>query len=289
MELFNKVFIQDLEAYREGLANKDFQFCNIISNRITTDAVFLESKEFALIGAILKDVLPDFQRVEESYEEKIRKKFIEVLNDYIKHQEELESSFILDRFSEFFDENKKFFTSSLEDYSENKDYTSKIIKFCLEFIKNELEDNNLPYSEDFLILGAKNEISRASRQFGCTTHQHILQYILSFSQRLQDFFKVLLSSEVTKPEKWKERYEKYRKLLRDNIQEYDLSEEYIKKSLEDLYELIKEWRFMFMRLMNIMIPMPHQSQQIKIPSRIENELKEMVSKTISRELKGEEK
>lgn len=290
MELFNQVFIQDLEAYKEGLENKDFRFCNVISNRITIDAVFLESKEYALIGAILKDVLPEFRRVEESDEEEIRKKFIAVLNDYIKHQEDLNYSFILSRFSEFFDQNKKYFTSSYEDYSENKDYTSKIIKFCLEFINNELEENNLPYSDDLLILGVLNEISRASRQFGCTTHQHILQYILSFSQRLQDFFKVLLlSSEVPDPEKWKERYEKYRDLLKNNVKGYDLSEEYIKKSLDDLFQLIKEWRFMFMRLMSIMVPIPQQSQQIKIPSRIENELKDMVSKAISKELEGEEK
>ena len=75
--------------------------------------------------------------------------------------------------------------------------------------------------------------------------------------------------------------------MKDNVREYDLSEEYIKRSLDDLYKLIKEWRLMFMRLMNIMVPITQPSQQIKIPSRIENELKEMVSKAISGELKGD--
>jgi len=288
MELFQNVLIQDLEAYIEGLNNKDFRFCNIISNRIMTDAIFLESKEFTLLGAILKNILPDFQRIEEIHEENIRKKFITVLNNYIKYQERLDYSFILNRFSEFFDESKKYFVSSYEDYKENKDFTSKVIIYCLEFLKGELEENILPYLDDLLTLGILNEISRASRQFGCTPHQHILQYILSFSYRLQDYFKMLITSdELEYRNKWKERNNKFRNILKSNIEEYQLSDEYIVKSLENLYEFVKEWRFMFMRLMNIIPSMPSVYSQIKIPSRIENELKDMVSKTISEELKGE--
>ena len=288
MELFNKVFIEDLEAYINGLENKDFQFCNIISNRITTDAIFLDSKEFALIGAILKDTLPNFQRVEESYEETIRKKFVSVINDFMKYQEKLDCSFILNRYSDYFDESKQYFTSSFEKYSENKDYTSRIINFCLKFLKDELEKGNLPYAEDLLVMGVLNEISRASRQFGCTSHQHILLNILSFSHRLQDYFKVLLTSDDKYANKWKESYQKYRAILKDNIKKYDLSDDYIQRSSEDLFELIKEWRFMFLRLMNILPPMPQPPPQIKIPSRVENELKEMVSKAISKELEGED-
>lgn len=289
MELFNKVFTEDLEAYINGLENKDFQFCNIISNRITTDAIFLGSKEFALIGAILKDTLPNFQRVEESYEERIRKKFVDVIKDFMKNQEKLDCSFIINRYSDYFDESKKYFNSSFENYSENKDYTTKIIGFCLNFLKEELKKDNLPYAEDLLVMGVLNEISRASRQFGCTSHQHILLKILSFSHRLQDYFKVLLTSDEKYADKWKESYQKYRKILKDNIDKYDLSDDYIQRSSEDLFELVKEWRFMFLRLMNILPPMPQQPPQIKIPSRVENELKDMVSKAISKELEGEDK
>jgi len=97
-----------------------------------------------------------------------------------------------------------------------------------------------------------------------------------------------LTSDDKYADKWKESYQKYKILLKDNIEKYDLSNDYIQRSSEDLFELVKEWRFMFLRLMNILPPMPQPPPQIKIPSRVENELKEMVSKAISKELEGED-
>ena len=290
MELFQDILIEDLEVYKKALEIKDFQFCNIISNRITLNAVFLESKEFVLIGAILKDTLPNFQKLEEDNEQKARKEFTKVIDIYLKYIETLDCFTILNKYSEYYDIFRQHFNSSIEKYTENKDYSSYVIKFCLEFLKKELEENILPYSEDIVTYGILNEILRTSQNFGCTSHQHMLKLILSFFSRLNDYFKVvLLSDELTESKGllWRERFNIFRNKLIMNINQYELSDTYIEKSLEDLYCFIKEWRFMFIRLMNLMPPI--QQQQVKIPSRIENELKKMVSEAISKEIKGEEK
>lgn len=287
MGIFDNVIIEDLETYKKGLNNKNFQFCNVISNRITMNAVFIESKESALIGAIIKDILPEFQRLEEEYENKVRNEFIKVINIYIDNIEKLDYILIMDKYSEYYDIYKQYFNTNFEKYTENKDYSSRVIKFCLEFLKKELDDDILPFSEQLLTSGVLNEISRVTRNFGCTTHQHMLKLILSFFSRLRDYYKVLVLSDEKETDNWKNRYEKCKEKLNDNIQDYELSDTYIERCLEDLYDFIKEWRFMFMRLMNLIPPM--QLQQIKIPSRIESELKEMVSETISKKLEGEEK
>ncbi len=289
MESFKDILIEDLDVYKNALEIKDIQFCNIISNRITMNAVFLESKEFALIGAILKDTLPNFQKLEEDYEQKARKEFMKVIDNYLKYIETIDCFTILDKYSEYYDIFRQHFNSSIEKYTENKEYTSYVIKFCLEFLKKELEENILPYSEDIVTSGILNEILRTSQNFGCTSHQHMLKLILSFFSRLNDYFKVvLLSDELTESKRllWRERFNVFRNKLKRNISLYELSDTYIEKSLEDLYCFIKEWRLMFIRLMNL-LPSIRQ-QQVKIPSRIENELKKMVSETISKELKGEE-
>ncbi len=285
--MFDRVFIEDLEAYKKGLDKRDFHFCNILSNRITMNAVFLKSKEFALVGAILKDFLPNFQRLDEEQENRARKDLVKIINTYIKNLERLDCFLILDKYSEYYDVFKQHFNSNFEKYTENKDYTLNVTNFCLEFLKNELEENLLPFSDNMLIAGVLNEISRTSQNFGCSSHQHILRLILSYFSKIQEYFKVLVLSDELKHKEWEKRYESYKIKLKTNIQDFELSETYIKKSLEDLFEFIMEWRFMFMRLMNI-VPLMQQ-QQIKIPSRIENELKSMVSSAISKELEGEKK
>ena len=63
-----------------------------------------------------------------------------------------------------------------------------------------------------------------------------------------------------------------------------MSNSYLEKSANDLFKFIKEWRFMFLRLMNILPPI---QQQIKMPSQVDKELKDMISQTIKNELEGE--
>ena len=286
MEFFNNIILEDLEVFKRSLDRRDFQFCNIISNRITMNAVFLDSKEYALIGAILKNVLPNFQKVEEEHESKVRKELIKIIDIFINYKEKLDCLFIIDKYSEYYDTFRPFFNSIYEKYTENKDYTSRVVKICLDFLKKELKENNIPLSEDLVVLGVLSEISRTAQNFGCTPHQHILKLTLSFYSRLQDYFKILVISDKSANNEWKIRYDGYRNRIVSNIENYDLSQIYIENSTLDLFEFIKEWRFMFLRLVNIM---PLMQEQVKIPSRIENELKNMVSQAISKEIEGEDK
>ncbi len=284
MEKFPKVIIEDLEVYKKGLDKKNYQFCNVISNRITMNSVFLESKEFALIGGLLKDILPNFQKLEEEDENKARRELIKIIDIYIKNIENLDCVFIIDKYSEYYDTFKQCFNSSIEKYTENKDYTSKVINYCLSFLKKELDEDSLPLSEDLLTSGVLNEISRITRSFGCTTHQHMLKLVLSFFSKLRDYFKVLLLSDETENVEWSNRHKTHIGILKENITNYELSDGYIERCLDDLYVFIKEWRLMFMRFMNIIPQIP---QQVRIPSRIDSELKNLVSKAVSKEIKGE--
>ena len=78
-----------------------------------------------------------------------------------------------------------------------------------------------------------------------------------------------------------------KKKFTENINAYEMSDTYIKRSIDDLFDIIKEWRYMFLRLMNIGIP--RQEGKMKIPTKVEEELKGMVSKVTSQELEGKEK
>jgi len=287
MESFRSVLIEDLEVYKRSLDEKNYPFCNIIGNRLTINACVLESKEFVLIGAILKNIIPYFQRLEEKIEKNANKALKKIIDDIIEMQENLDSLIILDKYSEFFDTYRQNFNTSLEIYKENKDYTSKVFDFCIKFLIKESEENKIPLSQNLLFSGVLNELSRASNNYGCTSHQLMLQLIISFFSRLDDYFRVLIISNDTVDTIWNERYNNYKKMLIENLNSYEMSDTYIKKSVDDLFIIVKEWRFMFFRLMNI--GFLTKEEKIKIPSKVEEELKQMVSKVTSQEIEGKEK
>ena len=287
MESFRSVLIEDLVVYRRGLKEKDYSFCNIISNRITVNACVLESKEFVLIGAFLKSLIPFFQRFDEATEKKANTDLRKIVDGIIRMEDHLDLFIIMDKYSEFFDTYRLDFNTALELYKENKDYSSKIFDFCLNFLKGELKENKIPLSQNILLSGIANELSRASNNFGCTSHQLMLQLIISFFSKLEDYFRILILSDESGDTLWEDRYNDFKKKFTENINAYEMSDTYIKRSIDDLFDIIKEWRYMFLRLMNIGIP--RQEGKMKIPTKVEEELKGMVSKVTSQELEGKEK
>ena len=283
MENYEQILIEDLNIYKKGLNLEDYSFCNIISNRLITNAVFLDSKEYTLVGTILKEVLNYFVIVEDSKE--IKNNLEDFIN-YIVKSENLEIRFIMEGYIDFYNRIWDNLNPDYEKYEENKEYSLYSTKTFLKLLKEELNNQIIPYHRDLIYFGISNELNRIFRNFGCFSHQLILKVLLVFSGRLYEYYRFLIFSEEPKIDFWEKKYFKIKEKIKSNIENFDIDEEYIEKTASLIFEICKEWRIMFIRLMDI--TPQFKRKKTSIPPKIEEELKGMVSKITDSELKGEE-
>jgi hypothetical protein len=92
-------------------------------------------------------------------------------------------------------------------------------------------------------------------------------------------------SKDPKDDFWEEKYFKLKEKIKKNIEEFDIDDEYLIKTTDLLFEICKEWRVMFIRLMEIAPQV--KREQTSIPPKIQEELKGMVSKITDSEVEGD--
>ena len=282
METFKSVLIEDLEVYKKSLDLEEYNFCNIISNRLITNAVLLDSKEYNLIGAILKEALNFIAIVEEP--KNIQKELKNLTEKFIKLKE-ININIILQSYLEFFNSINDDINPQYEKYKENLEYSVFSTKYYLNFLKEELSDQNLPYNRDLIYFGVSNELNRVFRNFGCTIHQLILKILIIFTARVYEYYRFLILSCEPKNSFWEAKYINLKEKIKNNVENFNIDDEYLVKTTELLFEICTEWRQMFIRL--IEVSQQVQREKTSIPPKIKEELKEMVSKVTSSEKKGE--
>lgn len=289
INIYKNVMNEDLKSYLNGLDNDDYGFCNIISNRLITDAVILESKEYALIGAILKDITVDyrFYETKETVLKDVKKKLFNIIEDLLDEKIDLNIDYIINKYFEYFEDFRKMVISDLENYTENKAFSIYFTKYIINLFKDELKNQEIPYNLDALVYGILIEINRIIKTFGFVNQQLILKTLLSFFGKLSEYFRYLLISE-SKTEKWKKLYAEYKEKLAENLELFELDDSYIIQSTDLIFEICKEWRLMFIRLLEIP-KAQYIGKPISMPKIVKEDLKEMVSDLISSRLEEENK
>lgn len=289
INIYNNILIEDLKSYLKGLEKNDYGFCNIISNRLITDAVILESKKYTLIGTILKDVTFDYRFFENKKIalDDAKENLHNMVEDFLENKNESDINYILNKYFEYYNEFRKITTSEMEVYEENKSFSIYTTKYILNTFKDEIKNQEMSYNLDVLVYGILSEINRIIRTFGFVSQQLILKTLLSFFGRLSEYFRYILISE-SKIEKWKKLYFEYKEKLTNNIESFEINDEYIKSTVNLIFEVCREWRFMFIRLLEL--PKSQFIEKtISMPEIVKEDLREMVSDLISSKLEGENK
>lgn len=282
MESFKSILIEDLQVYKKSLEIEEYSFCNVISNRLITNAVILSSKEFTLIGAILKEILNYVTMIEEQKE--IKKKIEKLLDDFLNN-DNISIDTILNSYSNAIYDIFIIINPDYEIYNENIEYSLFSTKYFINFFKKELEKQEIAYQIDLIYHGIANELNRIYRNFGYNTHQLLLKILITFSGRLYDYYRYIIYSEKSEKKIWESRYLKIKNQIKQNVSSFDLNDEYINNTSDLLFKICKKWRHMFIRVMDIVSPI--KKQKTSIPPNIQNELKDMVSKVTNSKLQGD--
>ncbi|NHI91374.1 MAG: hypothetical protein EAX96_02650 [Candidatus Lokiarchaeota archaeon] len=287
---FLKVLKEDLEGYYEGLSNQKYDFCNVMCNRMNTNAVILESKEFIFLSVILKDLTSIIDRIIDPDEQiKITNELINHLKDYLKDENIPDLGSIL-KLSDFF---RKLISKLLyeeEKYTGNLNFTDLTIKYYLEFLVDEITNNNIIISVSAILPGVTDELQRVFKTHGLRNKHFILKYILEYSTRVFDYqrYSYYYSSKNEKNIALKD-IKKLFELIKKNITTFFDSEEnkYINDSLDDLFYLCKEWRFNYTRFLEISPVMKKKKKELELPEDMKEKMREIVSKGMEKELDEE--
>lgn len=283
---YKKVLKKDLKAYLKGLEANEYGYCNVISNRMITNSMIIESKNFNLLGAILKETTFDFNLFQDDDKfNEAKKKLISIVKSYLEMEDTPEIEQIISNYFEYYDVFRSLISSPFSEYEDNIDFSIYTTKFCLKFLVEESEsEKNLPYNLDVLVFGVLSEINRVIKNFGFTKHQLILRLILSFYGRTHEYYRFLLSNENV-VDKWEELYKDFKNQFLLNLKSFSLEDEYITSSISLLFEICKEWRLFFMRLLEI----PRGTKVgriVPIPKNVREELDEIVTKLIDSKIEG---
>ncbi|TFG24168.1 MAG: hypothetical protein EU529_05110 [Promethearchaeota archaeon] len=283
---FKYVLKEDLKSYLNGLNDLDFGFCNILSNRIMTNSLILNSKINALLGAVLKEITYEFRFYKEDVNLKRGlRKLKKILNNYISDKYDLDAKMIMEDYQDYYNEFRDLIKVEREIYKDNPEFSQFSINFCLEFYIKELNFNDTPVNLDVLVFGVLNELNRVIKSHGSTSKQLMLKIILNSFGRMHEYFRIYLQYEEEKIKRWKESYDKFKKNLLDNLERFNDDKDYIENSIDFLFEICKEWRYMFIRMLEIpKISTSVVEKQTTVPKKVKEDLDEIVSELIDSKL-----
>jgi hypothetical protein len=290
MKTFENVLYEDLRVYRKSLAENKLDLGNILANRLNSDAISLNSKEYSLISMILKECVLILLRITDPEKQQKETKLLLTLIEKIKTP--LSVNNYMKMYSDFYKRMNKYLITPEEKYTEDIEFTEYTINYYLDFLITELKGEDLNVTTTRIFVGVFSEITRVVKTHGFSQKHLLLQLILSCFNRLYDYFRFV---KLNTSEKQYIRFEKLLKtnlnLLINNIKLYKQStqQQYLQSSLNDIFDISKEWRLMYVRFMDIRIPIPSVKQRnIELPEETREILKDMALKGVQSEIRGEE-
>jgi len=290
MDTFHEVLKEDVQVYLNGIKSLDMDFCNIISNRMNTNAVILKSNQYVLLSCVLKKSAlftlqlpnPDDQK---NLAELIRKKLTEIQNS-------INTDNIFNIYTEIFQKFIDFTGKTEEKYTKNIKFSEYIANYGLQFLKKEINEKNINYAITAIFPGVLNEFARVFRSHGYSKNLLAIELVMEYFTRLFDYLRfILLNSEGDKKIKVEKQIEEFLSLLSKNIEEYMANKpEYIESSINLLSKLCEEWRLMFVRYLELFQRQPKEKKkEIEIPDELKDRMKNIISKGLDSELQGEKK
>ncbi|MHA1723297.1 MAG: hypothetical protein ACTSXH_00430 [Promethearchaeota archaeon] len=283
---FEYIIREDLQAYLNGLEQADFEFCNVISNRMITNSIILNLKTCTLLGVILKEITYEFRFYkDEKTEQRGKRNLKNMIKKYISNKIEIQINDLISDYLQYYYEFRELTKIDFEIYEENLNFSQIVINYCLKFFIQELEKNDIPLNLNLLIFGVLNEINRVIKSHGCKKEHLMLKIILNSFGRMYEYYRFFLLDEKN-IERWSKKYSMLKAKLVLNLKKFIENDSYIEESQDFLFEICEEWRLMFIRMLEI----PKISmieKKINIPEKVKEDLNEIVSDLIRSKLEGE--
>ena len=255
---FESVFHLEVDGFGIALKERDFKWANILANRIMSNAYVFENKSCGIVGHVFKEIASDglvlHQRDPDSsivseYADHSKKVVGGIIKMLEKHEIDLNQLWELYHIQQT--ATNKMFQAKIEQdiyLKTNNEYSSIFIQNLLEILESNLsvfveEKNNF-------IKGFLNEAGRLSKVHGLSLEDEQFLSLFRALDRIDDYNKSIFKgygyAQVTKKETLP---------LLNRIIEISKNRNNSQKAIDDLlWEMIKIWRFDFIKYLEVRIP-----------------------------------
>lgn len=286
------LFRYDLDAYGIAVKDKDFKESNIFANRIMSNAALFDSKEFGIIGYILKEISTDGINVQQSKDDKtivdFSQKTSKVVGTIIKMLEakqinlkeiwSLYSSHQINTHTLFMSKPEKIAYVKLD-----QNFSNSVVKQLVGILEKNI--GILQYATNSILSGILNETGRISKVYGLTNSDEHFVSLLRMLQRIDDYIKNTSMTDSDFIERTKKEIIPHASEIISIYSSLTDSNDQADKIDILLWELIKIWRLYYIKFMEVIQPSYSIRKQKSTKEDVEkSELVEEVTKYIEDEI-----
>ncbi len=284
-----EMYAKNIEVATLSFKTEEFQFMNILGNRIMSDSLFGNVKDFALFGFFVKQMALNYLNLKPRISESdfldaklVGEKYLETLSSVSKYAD------ISKSWADYHEFNIQIMQYSASDinknikeiYGDNSNITENVRHWLMDFLVHDREilferNNNF-------IKGIINEFQRVGLAYGYQVRDTIIFACLVALDRYYEYFifkhtteNGLVDEEIVKTTLFP---------YLDEIKEFSSSSEVDYKEVTDLlWQLIKSWRECFIYYTEL--PYKTIQKPIELSKESKEKLSEAVSKALQKEIK----
>jgi hypothetical protein len=285
MESIKKAIEEDFNTAFEAFKNDSFERMNIYANRMMSNALFGDDPKIFLPGFFLKDVSFTYGLL------KTRKSatafstakshglvFIETLRKLLPSLDEKE---LWKEFHGFNDKIRKFEMEDFEErsYSDNIDFTKQSYKWLLSYLDS--NKKSLLDPRNFLLKGIINEMVRIFNMHSGTVEEIVVIHLLEALDRNYDYICRLEKPGLRLINEEKVKTDIF-PFLDEIIKVYGQGD--IAQVDKILWMLVKSWRGLFIKYMELSTPGFALQKGIELPEELKKKLGEGITRALEKEL-----
>jgi hypothetical protein len=287
MEQYISILKNDFVAFRKATENNNFVDANMFSNRLIADACFINHKEFAILGAILKEVVQHVGKGGKELKDHKRILFSEFEKEIENPEMDLKQ--IWETYFKFYNTSLPhlIIESERTTYKPNVEFSKAITTWGKSFL---IENRDVLTGERNLVLaGIESELRRVYKVSGLNSKQLILITIITFLDRYYRYvlFSSVDSEDLFDPDKLKDKMSPFiDKLIEvfESIEEKEIGD-VVDQGSSFLFDICLAWREMFVRYMEIQ-PLISQDKRkrIELPDEAKLKIKEIMSQALQKQV-----
>lgn len=288
-----ELFLQDLENYKNTIKLNDLRTGNIIGNRIMSNAHLFDEKYYGIIGFFLKQIVAEALVLRNLNDSETTSVISDKTIDFVQNIIEPQiNSNITDYdkiwigYNNVMMKTRQIFIpkGEKEVYKLNQAFTTESFQNLSKMLFSGKE--NLVYLTNNFLKGILNEMNRIAKTYGTNTDDLYFLSLLIMIDRLDEYVGLTIIDAND-----------FEKRIRNEIipqinkLEKFLTDQNKKEKVNDLlWELIREWRFDFIKFLDVRRtnptnPTPVQVQE-DIKPAVKSKLVEELAKSLEDEVSG---
>lgn len=288
-----EIINQDMAAAIEALKRDEFDFVNIIGNRIATNLMIGNRNDLIMVGFLVKEVPVELERIRDVNERNLPKgkdigrRFLEELQSLL-NKDQIDKKEIWEKYFNYEEDIRKYLLTGIESstYKENPNFTKETRLMLLQHLN---ENKELLLKErNALINGIIGEISRVINTHGFYPEDLMFYLLLEVFRGYSDYF---LYDYIERDENDKKEKEKEIKGYAEKIHKLflgtDLDDIY-EKSADIIGELGYKWRKYFINYGEIRLLLRAERRaeipRIEIPQEAKKKIGEVITEGLQKEV-----